>query len=211
MPEALGSLYPDAMSALLDRLYNMHWVSPELARSAQPYLGFYRHFLTSHGFRGLINLRGANPLHAWWPRERHLAEEMGIVHFDIRMSSRLVPAKETLRELIEAFERAPRPILVKCSGGQDRASLAAALFLLFSGGAPALKAAEAQFARWPYLHRPKKNQHWLAQFPVFAAEGMGTGTLSAWIRDEYEPQRFADWLATRGIDGAFRALQSRSD
>ncbi len=199
------------MSALLDRLYNMHWVSPELARSAQPYLGFYRHFLSSHGFRGLINLRGANPLHGWWPKERRLAEGLGIMHFDIRMSSRLVPAKRTLVELVDAFERAPRPILVKCSGGQDRASLAAALFLLHITGAPGLEAARAQFARWPYLHRPKKNQHWLAHFPVYAAEGMGSGPLSAWIRNDYEPRYFADWLAARGEAGAYRALQTRAD
>lgn len=196
------------MSALLDRLYNMHWVTPELARSAQPYLGFQGHFLQSHGIRSVINLRGPNPLHRWYPLERSLSKSMGISHFDVRLSSRLVPTRANLVELIEAFETAPRPMLVKCSGGQDRTSLASALFLLFSEGPGALEKGQAQFAFWPFLHRPKKGQKWLKHFPVFAVEGMGARSLAAWMRETYDPTVFAQWLKARGEIGAYKALQA---
>ena len=67
--EALAStrpgVYAAIMSALLDRLYHLHWVTDQVARCAQPYLGFYAGFLRPHGFKSLINLRGENaaPLH----------------------------------------------------------------------------------------------------------------------------------------------------
>ena len=37
-----------AMPVILDRLYHLHWITPEAARSAQPYLGFYTAFLRAH-------------------------------------------------------------------------------------------------------------------------------------------------------------------
>ena len=62
------------MAALLDQLYNLHWVTPEVARSAQPYLGFYRAFLRAHGFRAIVNLRGENPTRYWWKSEKSAAD-----------------------------------------------------------------------------------------------------------------------------------------
>ena len=66
------------MAVLLDRLYNFHWVNRAVARAAQPYLGFYAAFLKAHGFKSLINLRGANPGHRWWRGEKALAARLGI-------------------------------------------------------------------------------------------------------------------------------------
>ena len=68
--EALAStrpgVYAAIMSALLDRLYHLHWVTGQVARCAQPYLGFYAAFLRPHGFKSLINLRGENADFRWW-------------------------------------------------------------------------------------------------------------------------------------------------
>ena len=118
------------MSVVLDRLYHLHWVNSDLARSAQPYLGFYRPFLRPHGFRSIINLRGPNPDFGWWRHEKRTAEAMGIAHFDVKLSSKYLPSRSGLAELFAAFEQAKTPLLLKCSGGQDRTSLAAALYLL---------------------------------------------------------------------------------
>ena len=122
------------MSVLLDRLYNLHWVTPEIARSAQPYLGFYRAFLYPHGFRSLINLRGYNTHLRWWQQDKEVAESLHLKLIDVRLSSRLLPARETLIDLVNAFETAPHPILIKCSGGQDRTGLASALYILNRAG-----------------------------------------------------------------------------
>jgi protein tyrosine phosphatase (PTP) superfamily phosphohydrolase (DUF442 family) len=198
------------MSVVLDRLYHFHWVSEGLARSAQPYLGFYTAFLKPHGFKSLINLRGENAAFGWWRDEKRAADRLGIVHFDVKLSSRNIPSRSGLVALFDAFERAQAPILVKCSGGQDRTSLAAALYLLQEKGAPALVQAEGQFAFWPYLHRPKHYQRWLKEFPAYAVAQAHGIPLSTWAREHYDPQAFAAFLAAKGLPNAFRAFQAET-
>ncbi len=195
------------MAALLDRLYNLHWVTPEVARSAQPYIGFYQTFLRAHGFRSIINLRGENPTRFWWRDEKRAADGLNIQHFNVRLSSRLIPARASLTALADAFERAPRPILVKCSGGQDRASFAAAVFLLLMEGEGALDAAKSQFAFWPYLHWPRLNQRWMQHFPAFVGENIGSSRFDEWLKTSYDPDAFADWLSRNGAPQSFLALQ----
>ena len=195
------------MAVLLDRLYNLHWVTPDVARSAQPYIGFYGSFLRAHGFRAIINLRGENPTRRWWQEEARAAKGLNLEHFNVRLSSRLIPARESLIELADAFARAPRPFLLKCSGGQDRASFAAAVYLLLQGGETAREAADGQFALWPYLHRPRRNQRWMQHFPAFAIESAGPEAFEDWLRMRYDPDAFADWLSRNGAPQSFLALQ----
>lgn len=196
------------MSVVLDRLYHFHWVTPEAARSAQPYLGFYRAFLRAHGFKSLVNLRGENAGYAWWRSEKRAADRLGIRHFDVRLSSRNIPSRSGLAALFEAFDALQTPVLFKCSGGQDRTGLAVALYLLSRKGPAALAQAEGQFALWPYLHRPKKYQLWLKHFPAYAVEQAGPARLGAWVREGYDPQHFAQWLEARGLAKSYFAFQA---
>lgn len=196
------------MPAILDRLYHLHWVRHDLARSAQPYLGFYGAFLRPHGFKSLINLRGENAGARWWHAERRVTEKLGIAHFDVKLSSRNLPSRGSLTTLLEAFAAAETPMLIKCSGGQDRTSLAAALFILLRGGHSALPAAEQQFALWPYLHRPKPYQRWLRHFPAYAVAASGELPLRVWAQSGYVPEEFAGWLKNRGMSDSFGALQA---
>ena len=94
------------MSALLDRLYHLHWVTGQVARCAQPYLGFYAAFLRPHGFKSLINLRGENADFRWWRTEKRVAQELGIAHFDVKLSSRNLPSRSGLAELFAALDEA---------------------------------------------------------------------------------------------------------
>jgi protein tyrosine/serine phosphatase len=199
------------MPHFLDRLYNLHWVTPDVARSAQPWLGFYGSYLRANAIRSIVNLRGENPGHAWWRRETRIAQRLGVAHFDIRMSSRLLPAHRTLTGLLDAFDRAPRPLLLKCSGGQDRAAVASALYLLAAGGAGALASAQMQFARWPYLHMPKARQLWLREFPAFAVEQAKGQRIGEWVRQSYDPGGFAAWLEAHGRGRTYLAIQTLPD
>jgi protein tyrosine/serine phosphatase len=191
----------------LSRFYNLHWVTPDVARSAQPYLGFYQTFLRANGIQSLINLRGENPTRLWWRQEHRAADALGLPYYNVRLSSRLIPAREPLIALVEALEQAPRPVLLKCSGGQDRASFAAATYLLLAGGKPAVEAARAQFAAWPYLHRPRRNQRWMQHFPAFANDAAGAERFGDWVRNGYDADAFADWLARHGEADSYLALQ----
>jgi protein tyrosine/serine phosphatase len=190
-----------------DVLYNFHWiVRGEAARAAQAYAGFLRPFLKRHGIRSLINLRGPNPNYGWWHYERRAAEAAGAVHIDVMLDSRHLPRREMLVTLFDAFDAAPKPFLVKCSGGQDRTSLAAALYLLHRDGWRAIDRAQQQFARLPYLHFPKAHQRWLAQFARFAAGQAKGRPIADWVRDSYTPEAFRDWLEANGHAGSFKAI-----
>lgn len=208
LASAARSGYARRMGHVLDRLYHLHWVTPELARSAQPYLGLYASFLRPHGFKTLINLRGENMGAGWWHAERHAAQRLGIAHIDVKLSSRNLPSRANLTALIEAFGSAQTPLLIKCSGGQDRTSLAAALFILLRGGTGALAMAESQFALWPYLHRPKKYQRWLRHFPAYAVSQANGATIPDWASTRYHPEDFAGWLAGKGLANSFGAMQA---
>jgi hypothetical protein len=210
LASAMRGVYAAIMSALLDRLYHLHWVTPEVARSAQPYLGFYASFLRPHRFKSLINLRGENADLAWWRTERRVAEELGIAHFDVKLSSRNIPSRSGLSAVFDAFDGAQYPILMKCSGGQDRTSLAAALYILRRDGPSGLANAEAQFAFWPYLHRPKPYQLWLRQFPAYAVSQARGIPIGDWGRAQYDPKEFAAWLAENGLPRSFRAFQAEA-
>lgn len=195
------------MRSLRDVLYNFHWVVPgEAARAAQAWAGFLGPFLTGNGIRAMINLRGPNPDYGWWRGEKRTTERLGIAHFDTTLDSRHLPTRGMLAALVAAFDAAPKPFLVKCSGGQDRTSLAAALYLLHRLGWSAMDAARAQFARWPYLHFPKPEQRWLRHFIEFAREDANGQPIAAWIRTAYAPERFRDWLTARGRGDTFKAI-----
>jgi hypothetical protein len=186
----------------LDILYNFHWIEAgEAARASQAYLGFLGAFLASNGLRAMINLRGRPPRMAWVAYETRVCAEHGVAHLDAMLDSRRAPTRRMLAGLFDAFDAAPRPFVVKCSGGQDRTSFAAAMFILHREGWGAMARARAQFARFPYLHFPRRSQRWLAAFPAYArAEAKGR-PIGEWARGDYNPEAFLAFLAANGMAG----------
>jgi len=196
-----------SIRTVTDLLYNFHWVVPgEAARAMQEWAGGLRHFLKRRGIRAIINLRGRNQDLSWWQKETAITKDAGIAHFDAMLDSRKLPTQAMLACLIAAFDAAPRPFLLKCSGGQDRTSFAAALYIIHRDGWPALGTARAQFARFPYLHFPKPQQRWLAPFLDFAHESAKGQPLAAWIADGYTPEKLKAWLDTHGLAGSYAAI-----
>jgi hypothetical protein len=192
---------------LINALYNFHWiVADEAARSAQPYLGGWRHYLADNRIAAIVNLRGPQPHWSWWRQETAICAELGIGHFDVRISSRKLPGRDVLVALIDAFDAAPKPMMIKCSGGQDRTSLAAALYLLHRDGWDAHAAAAAQFARFPYLHFPKPHQRWLRLFIDYARIEANGLPLAVWLREQYDRDRLAAWLRKNGHGESFEGL-----
>jgi protein tyrosine/serine phosphatase len=192
---------------LRDILYNFHWVVPgEAARAMQDWAGGLGPFLKRRGIRAIINLRGRNEDLGWWKKETAIARAAGIAHLDAMLDSRKLPTRAMLMRLIESFDAAPRPFMLKCSGGQDRTSFAAALYLIHRGGWSAMNAADAQFARFPYLHFPKTQQRWLKPFLTFAAQDSGGMPLAAWVAQRYTPEKLKAWLDGHGLAGSYAAI-----
>jgi hypothetical protein len=195
------------MRSVGDILYNFHWVVPaDAARAMQAWAGGVGPFLTRRGIRAIINLRGRNDDVGWWKQETALAAAHGIAHLDAMLDSRKIPTRAMLARLIEAFDTAPRPFLLKCSGGQDRTSFAAALYLIHQDGWSAMPRAKEQFARFPYLHFPKRQQRWLKAFVDFAAQDAGGLPLARWITERYTPQAAKAWLDAHGLGDGYAAI-----
>lgn len=195
------------MIRLLNILYNFHWVAPcAAARSAQPYLGGWHFFLCSNGLRAIVNLRGLHPEWWWWRRETAACMALGVTHYDIPFNSRQLPLRSHLEIVLGFMRNAPRPFLIKCSGGQDRTSFAAALFILYTDGWSGWNAAMAQFARFPYLHFPKRHQRWLRLFFDYARQRAAGRTIETWIAEDYSPEDFAAWLSERGLSDSYKRL-----
>jgi hypothetical protein len=198
------------MRSAVDILYNFHWVVPgEVARSSQAYAGFLQTFLKRHAIRSVINLRGTNPRHWWWRYETKVCSRLGVAHFDVRLNSRNLPPQRILLELLDSFDRAEAPLLIKCSGGQDRSSFASALYLVHRHGWRMAPVAQEQFSGWPYLHWPKQQQRWMKVFLPYLAERAPDRPISEWIRAAYTPEDFARWLGERRMQDCFRPSVDR--
>jgi hypothetical protein len=175
------------VSRVLDVLYNFHWVyRGEFGRSSQAYAGFLEAFLCRHGVRTMINLRGRNPHQRWWRYESRVCNRIGVNHLDVRLNSRNLPTQQVLLHLIDSFEHAEPPVLIKCSGGQDRASLASALYVVHREGWTALESAQSQFAAWPYMHWPRAQQRWVKAFLPYCRESAGALGIRDWVRSHYQ-------------------------
>jgi len=199
------------MRKLLNLLYNFHWIMPgEAARSAQAYLGLLAGFLRTNGLKAVINLRGRHPNFDWWKYETETCARLGVAHFDAMMDSRRLPLKEMLVALIDAFDAAPRPFVIKCSGGQDRTSFAAALYIVHRDGWSATDRALKQFARFPYLHFPKDNQRWLREFLSYARQQANGAALADWIRRDYDPKALAQSLQPGSFNGIWEHWKPRA-
>jgi hypothetical protein len=190
------------MRPFLDLLYNFRWVREgEAARSSQAHFGGLMRLMKRHGLGAIINLRGENSDLSWWHYEKRVCAALGARHFDTMLDSRKLPTRPMLVCLMEAFDQAPRPFLLKCSGGQDRTGLAAALYLIHREGWGACEAAGAQFAG-----TAKKHQRWLKLFPSFALEDSHGRPLCDWIANTYEPERLAEWLKAHGHGDSFERV-----
>ena len=172
----------------------------------QAWAGGLKPFLRKRGIRAIINLRGRNDDVNWWKKETRQARELGIVHLDAMLDSRKLPTTTMLATLIECFDTAPKPFLLKCSGGQDRTGFAAALYLLHREGWGAMDLASAQFARFPYLHFPKSQQRWLKLFLEFARQDSRGLPLAQWIAQGYTPQKLKAWLDANGNEASYAAI-----
>jgi hypothetical protein len=195
------------MRSFGDTLYNFHWVIPgEIARSAQAYAGFLGPFLKRHGIRSVLNLRGPNPSFGWWHYEKRVTDSMDVTHSDMPLNSRNLVLRLQLTRILDFMHTAPKPLLVKCSGGQDRTSFACALYLLDRKGWSRFDEAMEQFSRWPYLHFPKTHQRWLKQFFLYARAHVGDKSLREWIEEDYAPEDFKAWLDANDMKDFYRTL-----
>ena len=101
-------------------------------------------------------------------------------------------------ELVAALRGAPRPALLHCKSGADRAGFAAAIFLLLEGR-PADEAMRQ--LSWRYGHIRRSRAGVLdAILHSYAADAAGKG-FADWVREAYDPDAIAAGFRAGGLAG----------
>ncbi|HEY0549612.1 MAG TPA: tyrosine-protein phosphatase [Verrucomicrobiae bacterium] len=153
---------------------NFHSVVPgQVFRSGQMSPVGLASCIRLHGIRSIVNLRGEHPECQWFRDELATARQWQVLHRSLRLSSRKPASNEQMLELVEMLRDSPKPLLIHCDGGADRASLAAAIFLHDIEGRPA-SMAEKEFSPWyghlPVIWTEKKAMRLSFQQHVLSAE-----------------------------------------
>ncbi|MFN0042140.1 MAG: hypothetical protein ACKVSF_02880 [Alphaproteobacteria bacterium] len=186
-------------SWFLARAYNVQRVDDRAFRAAQIYGGHVRTLARDLGLGTMLNLRGPNPNASWYRNMRESCVGLGIDFAEISLSSKRLPERSPLVDLLATLDSARAPVLMTCSGGADRTSLASALLVLHRTGDLAL--ARRQMRMFPYLHLPKPHQRWIRVFLDFYVADSGGRALAPWLAEAYEPARFAAFMRARGQAG----------
>jgi protein tyrosine/serine phosphatase len=134
---------------------NFHAVSEgQFYRSAQLAAGELRSAIHEHGIRSILNLRGAHPGEAWYDDEVAVSQALGVAHYDYGLSAYRVVTNGQISEILDILRYAPKPLLVHCKSGADRAGLVSALYRFAGEGASADQADQQLsmlYGHFPYF------------------------------------------------------------
>ena len=144
--------------------------------------------IVSHGIRSVINLRGENPDTPWYREEVAVTESLGIQHQSFRMASQGSVSVQRADELLALLSAAPKPVLIHCDGGADRAAFAAALYAAKIAGRPPEKA-EREFSVW-YGHWTwvwKKKARLRESFRAYMTNSQSSAAKESLVRSPAPP------------------------
>ena len=120
-----------------------------------------------------------------------------------------MPPTPRLREIIRAFDTAPRPLLLHCQGGVERSGLVGAVAVLLHGGT--LEEARAQFAPSEgYIAFSSRSElpqvldeyeEWLAP----RGEPHSADHFRAWVAEDYHPYFYRAGIAPVEVPATWAA------
>lgn len=193
---------------ILREIYqNLHWLSPEMARSNQPSPPQIRAYAKA-GLRSIVNLRG-NDDSGVYALESEACAAAGIELINFRVKSREAPTKDVVLGARDLFERLRYPALLHCKSGADRVGVMSALYCHFRGGAPIEQAMRQLSLRYGHVRQGKTGVLDFF-FAEYLAEGASQGlTFSQWIETAYDAKatkaRFvSQWWANVLVDRVLR-------
>ena len=109
------------------------------------------YYITKHGIKNVICLRGEHPEKEWWQNEAYVCERQKVTLHGLRLKAHSYTSPDHLRELLGFFET-PGPLLIHCLSGVDRTGLALGLWLLEEAGVSRHKACkQLSFFRYGHL------------------------------------------------------------
>ena len=190
--------------------YNTRYpVTPGLFRSSHP-MPYQLRAAQRAGIQSVISLRG-DEAHIGSNRlEWETCAQLGLklVHYPI--GSRDAPERHQVLAINELFSTLPRPILVHCKSGADRAGLASTLFLLMQEQRP-LEEAIKQMSFWRFGHVKQAKTGILDHFfEVYRQHRDQHGTsFEDWVGNYYDREAVrasfhSSWWANQLVDFVLR-------
>jgi protein tyrosine/serine phosphatase len=149
------------------------------------------------GLRTLINLRGATG-NGSDALSRETAARLGLAFVDLPLQSGRPPRRDDILRLHAVYRDMREPALIHCKSGADRAGLAAALFVLFSGGsvATAQRQLAVRFGHFTHSRAGVLD----AFLRRYQQDAEGRKPFLDWLEQDYDPAklvppgRFWDFL-----------------
>lgn len=107
---------------------NFHTVvDGRVYRSGQLTAAELEEYAQRFALASVVNLQGRAPGADWYEAELAVARRLGLRHHDLDLAVRRLPTRPNVARLIELIETLPRPVLLHCGAGADRAGLASAV------------------------------------------------------------------------------------
>jgi undecaprenyl-diphosphatase len=127
---------------------NFHPITPgEAYRSGQPDDHMLAQYKEQYKIKSVLNLRGSHPGESWYEEELAASTRLNLVHYDVSLSASSELKDAEVRQLMDIFRTAPRPILIHCQAGADRSGLVAAMWKVAVNKMPKAEARK-QLSLW---------------------------------------------------------------
>ena len=165
---------------------NFHKVSDDVYRANQPspsHLKSYKKL----GIRSVLSLRGrANQSYALFEEDYCKKLDLNLAYTSISSSS--APAPELLINIIDVMRELPKPFVLHCKSGADRAGLVSALYLI-AEKKKSVHEAKRQLS-FKYLHLDFTKTGILDYIFAVFSERLEIGNINFldWLKQEYNAE-----------------------
>lgn len=162
---------------------NFDRVGPDVYRGNQPGPKRVKAW-ADKGIRAILSLRGPSN-QAFYALEKEAADNLGIQFEAVRLNARMASPSSEFIALFDHFRTLPKPWVMHCKSGADRAGLASAIYVMWSGGT--IEDARAHLS-WRYLHLNNKNTgicDYILETYDTARQETGIG-IEDWFRTIYD-------------------------
>ena len=107
---------------------NFHQVGNEVYRANQPSPSHLKSY-KDKGIKAVLNLRGFTQ-QSYALFEEDSCKNLGLDLISVPLSGSSAPQPEKLLEIIDIMEKIPKPFVLHCKSGADRAGLVSAMYLI---------------------------------------------------------------------------------
>jgi protein tyrosine phosphatase (PTP) superfamily phosphohydrolase (DUF442 family) len=166
-------------------------ISGEVYRSSQPSPSDLAALVRDLGLRHVLNVRGYREGESWHRAETAACDELGVGHTDVRVRIHDWVAQHEARRFVTLLEETPKPLLIHCKNGADRAGWGAAVAVLLAGASLEEGLRELSPAHGHFCNRSRCHLHdFFTYYRDFLASQQlvhAPDVFRRWIMEEYYP------------------------